>query len=107
MRPKEEKHIENLHVSTWELIKSFKKGKSTATLMQEPGKESQAALYSIVREGKEFAGIVIWSRMPLLDLLMAKFYLGLGFWGHIFIFEGSSRGWQKICMAIYRQFGYI
>ena len=58
MRPKEEKDTEDLYMNTRKLLENFKKMKrSQYVTTQDSGKEAQAALYSIVREGREFAGI--------------------------------------------------
>ena len=57
MRPKDEQDTEDLYMNTRKLLENFKKMKRAQYVTtQDSGKEAQAALYSIIREGREFAG---------------------------------------------------
>ena len=58
MRPKQEQDTEDLYQSTRKLLENFQKIKTSAYVSSstETGSEAQAALYSIVREGKELVG---------------------------------------------------
>ena len=59
MRPKEQKDTEDLYMSTRKLLENFNKVKTSAYVTvpgRESSSEAQAAIYSIIREGRELAG---------------------------------------------------
>jgi hypothetical protein len=60
MRPKEEKETEDLYSTTRKLLENFSKLRTsqmvTSTSATDASTATQSALYSIVREGREWAG---------------------------------------------------
>ena len=57
MRPKQEKDTEDLYQTTRKLLENYAKLKSSQYLASDSALKAQSALYSIVREGKELAGM--------------------------------------------------
>ena len=57
MRPKEEKETEDLYISTKKLLDNLAKLRTSQYVKSKAkGSDDQAELYSIVREGREWAG---------------------------------------------------
>ena len=57
MRPKEEKETEDLYSTTRKLLENFTRLRTSQFVTNSgPNEATQSALYSIIREGREWAG---------------------------------------------------